>query len=161
MAGIKSRVAITTDMWTSDNQKRGYMAITAHFIDESWTLRNIIMRFIYVPNPHTADVISEELYDALVEWNLDDKVSTVTLDNCTTNDAVIALLVRKIGKSKLINDEKFKTMDNLLAFGLVSKTFKKAFRSLNFDSRTQVVLWKCCARNLLSTTNYLCILFWL
>lgn len=44
MAGIKSRVAITSDMWTSDNQKRGYMAITAHFIDESWSLRNIIMR---------------------------------------------------------------------------------------------------------------------
>jgi hypothetical protein len=44
MAGIDSRVAITTDMWTSENQKRGYMAITAHFIDESWTLRSIIMR---------------------------------------------------------------------------------------------------------------------
>ena len=44
MAGIQSGVAITSDLWTSDNQKRGYMAITAHFIDESWTLRNIIMR---------------------------------------------------------------------------------------------------------------------
>jgi hypothetical protein len=44
MARIKSKVAITSDMWTSDNQKRGYMAITAHFIDETWTLRNIIMR---------------------------------------------------------------------------------------------------------------------
>ena len=46
MASIDSRVAITTDLWTSDNQKRGYMAVTAHFIDESWTLRNIIMRYI-------------------------------------------------------------------------------------------------------------------
>jgi hypothetical protein len=44
MAGIDSRVAITTDLWTSGNQKRGYMAITGHFIDESWTLRSIIMR---------------------------------------------------------------------------------------------------------------------
>jgi hypothetical protein len=44
MAGIRSRVAVTTDMWTSDNQKRGYMAITSHFVDESWTLRTIIMR---------------------------------------------------------------------------------------------------------------------
>ncbi|KAF0926323.1 hypothetical protein E2562_022243, partial [Oryza meyeriana var. granulata] len=43
IAGIKSRVPITTDLWTSDYQKRGYMAITAHFIDESWTLRSIIM----------------------------------------------------------------------------------------------------------------------
>ncbi|XP_052144497.1 zinc finger BED domain-containing protein RICESLEEPER 2-like isoform X2 [Oryza glaberrima] len=49
MAGIQSRVAITTDLWTSSNQKRGYMAITAHFVDESWKLRSIIMRFIYVP----------------------------------------------------------------------------------------------------------------
>jgi hypothetical protein len=44
MAGIDSRVAITTDLWTSGNQKRGYMAIIGHFIDESWTLRSIIMR---------------------------------------------------------------------------------------------------------------------
>jgi len=46
MASIDSRVAITTDLWTSNNQKRGYMAVTTHFIDESWTLRNIIMRYI-------------------------------------------------------------------------------------------------------------------
>lgn len=46
MAGTKSRVAITTDLWTSENQKRGYMAVTAHFIDDSWTLRNIIMRYL-------------------------------------------------------------------------------------------------------------------
>jgi hypothetical protein len=44
MAGIRSRVAVTTDMWTSNNQKRGYMTITTHFVDESWTLRSIIMR---------------------------------------------------------------------------------------------------------------------
>lgn len=67
MAAIQSRVAITTDMWTSDNQKRGYMAITAHFINESWSLRNILMRFIYVPAPHTAEIIGEELYDSLVQ----------------------------------------------------------------------------------------------
>ena len=63
-------------------------------------------RFIYVPAPHTAEVIGEELYGSLVEWNLDEKISTVTLDNCTTNDAVIPFLVRNIGKHKLLNDGK-------------------------------------------------------
>jgi hypothetical protein len=29
------RVAITTDLWTTDNKKRGYMAVTGHFIDDS------------------------------------------------------------------------------------------------------------------------------
>ena len=46
MAGNKSRVAITTDMWTADNQKKGYMAITGHFIDDSWKLRSVIMRYV-------------------------------------------------------------------------------------------------------------------
>jgi len=35
---LSCRVAITTDLWTVDNQKRRYMAVTGHFIDDSWTL---------------------------------------------------------------------------------------------------------------------------
>jgi len=62
----------------------------------------IIYRFIYVPSPHTHDVIGDELYESLVDWNLDEKVSTITLDNCTTNDRAIPYLVRKIGRSKLL-----------------------------------------------------------
>ncbi|VAI19183.1 unnamed protein product [Triticum turgidum subsp. durum] len=98
----KSRVAITTDMWTSEHQKRGYMAITAHFVDESWKLQSYIMRFIYVPGPHTTRVIAEILHDALVEWYLEDKVSTLTVDNATTNDACIPILENLIGPSKLM-----------------------------------------------------------
>ena len=63
-------------------------------------------RFIYVPAPHTADVIGEELYKSMVAWNLDEKISVVTLDNCSTNDAVIPILVRNLGKHKLLNDDK-------------------------------------------------------
>ncbi|GKV06556.1 hypothetical protein SLEP1_g18432 [Rubroshorea leprosula] len=54
----QSRIAITTDMWTSNNQKRGFMVITAHYIDNSWMLQNRIISFQYVPCPHT----SEEKY---------------------------------------------------------------------------------------------------
>jgi hypothetical protein len=43
MTMIQSRVAVTTDMWTADNQKKGYMAVTGHFVDESWKLRSILM----------------------------------------------------------------------------------------------------------------------
>jgi hypothetical protein len=63
-------------------------------------------RFIYVPAPHTGEVICDELYEALVEWNLDEKISTVTLDNCTTNDAVISNLIKKIGETKLLLEGK-------------------------------------------------------
>ncbi|XP_044958315.1 zinc finger BED domain-containing protein RICESLEEPER 2-like [Hordeum vulgare subsp. vulgare] len=102
MATTKSRVAITTDMWTSDHQKKGYMAITTHFIDDNWNLRSVIMRFIYVPAPHTTEAIANELYESLVTWNLDEKLSAVTVDNCTSNDKAVDHLLNKIGKEKLM-----------------------------------------------------------
>ena len=48
---LESRIAITTNMWTS-NQKKDYMAITVHYIYESWLLQHHIVRlamlFIYL-----------------------------------------------------------------------------------------------------------------
>ncbi|KAM0876653.1 hypothetical protein ACQ4PT_036030 [Festuca glaucescens] len=74
MTKNQSRVAITTDMWTADSTKKA---------------------------PHTANVICQELYDSLLEWNIDEKLMTVTVDNCTTNDKAIEMIVGKIGKKKL------------------------------------------------------------
>lgn len=39
-----SKISLTTDMWTSSNKKRGFMVITAHFIDDSWKLHSRILR---------------------------------------------------------------------------------------------------------------------
>ncbi|XP_037450737.1 zinc finger BED domain-containing protein RICESLEEPER 3-like [Triticum dicoccoides] len=100
MSMIQSRVVVTTDMWISDSQKKGYMAITAHFIDGSWRLRTILMRFIYVPAPHNAAAIARMLHESLVEWNLDEKLLTVTVDNCNVNDKAVEEILGKIGKNK-------------------------------------------------------------
>ncbi|WOL08978.1 hypothetical protein Cni_G17731 [Canna indica] len=40
----QSRIAITIDMWTASNQNKGYMAITAHYIDDYWTLQSRLVR---------------------------------------------------------------------------------------------------------------------
>ncbi|CAN0839293.1 Zinc finger BED domain-containing protein DAYSLEEPER [Linum grandiflorum] len=37
-------ISITTDMWTASNQKRGYMAIIGHYNDNSWDIRNHLLR---------------------------------------------------------------------------------------------------------------------
>ncbi|KAH7844540.1 hypothetical protein Vadar_029131 [Vaccinium darrowii] len=76
----QSRLAIMTNMWTSSNQKRGFMAITAHFIDDAWTLQSRILRFTYVPCPHTKEVLCDTLLDCLLDWNLDRKISYITVD---------------------------------------------------------------------------------
>lgn len=39
---VSSRISITTDMWTS-RQNKGYMVITAHFVDDNWLLNDVIL----------------------------------------------------------------------------------------------------------------------
>ncbi|KAK9225233.1 hypothetical protein WN943_010274 [Citrus x changshan-huyou] len=81
-----SKIAVTTDMWTAGNQKK---------------------RFIYVPAPHSGEVMCNELYECLMEWNIDKKLSTVTVDNCSANESVIDLLLGKFSASLMIMGEKF------------------------------------------------------
>lgn len=45
-ANFKQRVAVTSDLWTAGHQKKGYMVVTAHFIDESFNLKSIILRYV-------------------------------------------------------------------------------------------------------------------
>lgn len=40
----QARVAVTTDIWTADNRKKGYMAVTAHYIDDHWKLNSNLLR---------------------------------------------------------------------------------------------------------------------
>ncbi|KAG8368272.1 hypothetical protein BUALT_Bualt15G0028000 [Buddleja alternifolia] len=103
---LKCRVAITTDMWTTSNNKKGFMAITAHFIDDSWRLQSCILRFVYVPAPHTADVLCDLLANALMDCNIDRKVSTITVDNCTTNDAMLRRLLDRLPTKDMLLDGK-------------------------------------------------------
>ena len=49
-----------------------------------------------MPSPHTKEVLSSVLLDTLLEWNIDRKLSTVTMDNCSTNDAVIKIILDKL-----------------------------------------------------------------
>jgi hypothetical protein len=55
-----------------------------------------LYRFIYVPAPHTGEVIGDVLHEVLQDWQIDKKVSTVTLDNCTTNDSLMGAMQDKL-----------------------------------------------------------------
>ena len=47
------------------------------------------------------------LLECLVDFNLDERISTVTVDNCTTNDGVIENMLQKLDPTTLILDGRF------------------------------------------------------
>ena len=43
----RSRIAISTDIWTSQNKRQEFMVVTAHFINDFWKLQSQVMRYIF------------------------------------------------------------------------------------------------------------------
>ena len=52
-----------------------------------------------MPPPHTKKVLSDVLLDFLLDWNMDRKLSTITVDNCSSNDDMIDILSEKLSLS--------------------------------------------------------------
>lgn len=58
--------------------------------------------------PHIADVLSETLLCSLLDWNIDSKLLTLTVDNCTTYDAMINIVLSRLcTRSLVLNGELF------------------------------------------------------
>ncbi|KAA8550057.1 hypothetical protein F0562_001741 [Nyssa sinensis] len=87
-----NKVNITTDMWKSSNQKIGYMVVTGHFIDSDWNLQKRVLNFFHVPPPHSGVIVADALQKCFIEWGIEDKVSTITVDNARYNDIALRIL---------------------------------------------------------------------
>ena len=60
-----------------------------------------------MPCPHTAEALSKALVECLEEWKVNRRLSTITLDNCSTNDAMIPYLIRSLKAEYMILGGKF------------------------------------------------------
>ncbi|KAL5563458.1 hypothetical protein UlMin_033205 [Ulmus minor] len=62
--------------------------------------------FMYVPSPHDAENLGDALMECLLDWNIERKLLTLTLDNCSTNDAMVNVMLDKLDKSLLLVNDK-------------------------------------------------------
>lgn len=85
------RISITMDLWKS-GQKIQYMVVTAHFVDSDWVLQKRVLNFCNVPPPHTGIIIADALNKCFLDWGIENKVSTITVDNASYNDVCIRRL---------------------------------------------------------------------
>jgi hypothetical protein len=88
-----NRVALTTNCWTSI-QNLNYLTLTAHFVDNEWKYQKRIISFTVIPN-HKGETVGRKIEEVLRDWGIRN-VSTITVDNATSNDVAVTYLKRKI-----------------------------------------------------------------
>jgi hypothetical protein len=106
-----SRVSLTVDMWTS-NQTLGYLCVTCHWISRDWKLEKRIIKFVMMESPHNAQSMFNVILKCIQEWNIEDKLFSITLDNAKVNNSMMDLLRENLLFKKFCHvKEDFFTLD--------------------------------------------------
>lgn len=108
LAKSPGRICFTTDCWSSSHSWQHYICITAHFVDSHWKLQKRILRFRALNPPYDGESIANEIFQFLVQWSLERKVLTFTVDNATYNDTMLCKLRGRLyEKGPLVGDGAF------------------------------------------------------
>ncbi|XP_054785890.1 zinc finger BED domain-containing protein RICESLEEPER 2-like [Prosopis cineraria] len=88
-------------------RSRGYICLTAHFVDERWKLYSKILSFCKMKPPHSRIELARKVHECLTDWGIENRIFSITLDNASANDNMQDIL-----KERLSLQDDFKLVSN-------------------------------------------------
>ncbi|XP_021759556.1 zinc finger BED domain-containing protein RICESLEEPER 2-like [Chenopodium quinoa] len=88
---LTSKVSLTCDVWTACTT-RGYLSLTAHFVDNDWKLRSKVLNFRHFPPPHNGHEIYNLVFSLIKDWGIERKIYSMTIDNASNMDSMVGKL---------------------------------------------------------------------
>nr|GEV57681.1 hypothetical protein [Tanacetum cinerariifolium] len=94
---LNACVNLTTDICSAHHGVPGsYMCVTAHWIEAgTWQMMKRVISFEEFSSPHTGHALFKMLLKVLTNFNLEDKVISITLDNASNNTSTMDKLKLK------------------------------------------------------------------
>lgn len=84
-------VSLTFDGWSAPSRK-SILGITVHWVNNKFKLQEIILAVKEIDGDHSAENLVELLQKTLKDFDIIDRVFTLTADNASTNAAMARLL---------------------------------------------------------------------
>lgn len=76
-----SKIALTTDIWTCSITRQSYLGITIHFITNFWEMKKCLIDIVLLQDSHSSSLIVNQILSTLEEFNINDRVISLTTDN--------------------------------------------------------------------------------
>ncbi|GLT39759.1 hypothetical protein SLA2020_139340 [Shorea laevis] len=101
LATCPGRICLACSTWKSNTDDH-YNCVTAHFIDHEWRLQKRVLRFKLIAPPYDGLSIGDEIALCMVQWNIEHKVFSITLDNLSSDHCVVAMLKSRLDTKKYL-----------------------------------------------------------
>ncbi|XP_071725945.1 zinc finger BED domain-containing protein RICESLEEPER 1-like [Rutidosis leptorrhynchoides] len=84
---LHGRISLAVGMWSSP-ENVDYLSLTANYIDDNWKLQRKILNFLTLDSSQTEDALSDLVIKCLMDWDVDRKLFSMTLDDCFSYDDI-------------------------------------------------------------------------
>ncbi|CAG8772325.1 10914_t:CDS:2, partial [Gigaspora rosea] len=91
----QQKFSITTDAWSSCTNL-GFLALTLHWIDESWFMKRILLNMIPLHEQHTGNYITEKILETISFYNIGSRIISATTDNAASMNVFGHMLREKL-----------------------------------------------------------------
>ncbi|GAB4832825.1 hypothetical protein Ancab_040288 [Ancistrocladus abbreviatus] len=103
--GLPGRICLALDVWTS-NQTTCYVFLTGQFIDNDWKLHRRLLNVVMEPFPESDTALSHAVATCLSYWNLENRLSAVTVNQSLTDSALENLrALISVKNSRILNGQ--------------------------------------------------------
>ena len=86
---FKGRVSLCCDIWSDHWQQHHYLGITCHWIDDAWCIQKRLLAYRVFDESHNAQNLWRMINMILEEYNLVQKIFSISVDNASANTVAI------------------------------------------------------------------------
>ncbi|GJT99372.1 zinc finger BED domain-containing protein RICESLEEPER 2-like protein [Tanacetum coccineum] len=93
-SNLNTNVNLTTDVWSAlHGLPDSYICVAAHWIEPgTWQMMKRVIAFEDFPVPYTGSALAKTLRNVFVNFKLENKIMSITLDNASNNTSAIGKL---------------------------------------------------------------------
>ena len=94
---MPGKLSFFVDCWTSSNQK-AFQGVIVQGITTAWELFTIPLDLTLLDGPHTGENLADAFMTVLQDFNLEEKLHSVTTDNASNMDTFVEFLKDKLNE---------------------------------------------------------------
>jgi hypothetical protein len=120
LSNARSRIHISFDLWSSPNGY-AFCGVVAHFVDQSWCNRQVMIALKKMTARHTGEEIAAVIVPVLREYGIAENIGIFVADNVDSNDCAISCILDKLQIDDYIENRRSRCLGHII--NLVAKAF--------------------------------------
>ncbi|CAG7725821.1 unnamed protein product, partial [Allacma fusca] len=97
LQNIPGKISLIVDCWTTRN-RIDFLAIIATWIDSEWNSQELVLDLDIINGSHTGRNLAQSLMDVVIEFEIANKILSVTTDNASNMDKMMIEFSRLLKK---------------------------------------------------------------